>query len=115
MGYESGGLIRRKRKKLGLTLEEVATQLNVSKSTVSKWERGFVVNLKRDKLVALSKLLNISPLEIIEGEYIEGHQISTNEFINQLSYLLCVTNGLTEQEKNLILEYVKLICKTKGE
>ena len=93
METESGGLIRRKRKKLGLTLEEVASQLNVSKSTVSKWERGFIVNLKRDKLIALSQLLNISPLEIIEGEFIEGQQISINEFLNQLNYLLFVTDG----------------------
>lgn len=112
---ESGGLIRRRRKKLGLTLEEVATQLNVSKSTVSKWERGFIVNLKRDKVIALSQLLNICPLELIEGELVEGQQININEFLNQLSYLLFLTNDLTEQEKNMILEYVKLICKTKGE
>lgn len=115
METESGGLIRRKRKKLGLTLEEVASQLNVSKSTVSKWERGFIVNLKRDKLIALSQLLNISPLEIIEGEFIEGQQISINEFLNQLNYLLFVTDGLTEQQKSMILEYVQLICKSKGE
>lgn len=115
METESGGLIRRKRKKLGLTLEEVASQLNVSKSTVSKWERGFIVNLKRDKLIALSQLLNISPLEIIEGEFIEGQQISINEFLNQLNYLLFVTDGLAEQQKSMILEYVQLICKSKGE
>ncbi len=112
---ESGGLIRRRRKKLGLTLEEVANKLNVSKSTVSKWERGFIVNLKRDKVIALSQLLNISPLELIEGERVEGQQININEFLNQLSYLLFLTNDLAEQEKNMILEYVKLICKIKGE
>lgn len=111
----SGNLIRRHRKKLGLTLEEVANELKVSKSTVSKWERGFIVNLKRDKLIALSHLLNISPLEIIDGEIIDGHQLTSNEFINQLNDLLFITTDLTEQEKNMILEYVKLICKTKGE
>lgn len=111
----SGSLIRRKRKKLGLTLEAVANELNVSKSTVSKWERGFIINLKRDKLVALSRLLNISPIEIIDREMIKEQKINVHEFIKQLSYLLCMTHDLTEQEKNMILEYVKLICKTKGE
>jgi len=115
MNATNGGLIRRKRKKLGLTLEEVANELNVSKSTVSKWERGFIVNLKRDKLIALSRLLNISPLEIIEGQIVNDKKINLDEFINQLSYLLFITADLTEQEKNMILEYVKLICKTKGE
>lgn len=115
MGYESGGLIRRKRKKLGLTLEDVANALNVSKSTVSKWERGFIVNLKRDKVIALSHLLNISPLELIEGEFAKSKQISIHEFLEQVSYLLFITNDLTEQEKSMILEYVQLICKTKGE
>lgn len=111
----SGSLIRRKRKKLGLTLEAVANELNVSKSTVSKWERGFIINLKRDKLVALSRLLNISPIEIIEGEIMDEQKINIDEFFNQLNYLLFITSGLTEQEKNMILEYVKLICKTKGD
>lgn len=115
METKSGGLIRRRRKKLGLTLEEVASQLNVSKSTVSKWERGFIVNLKRDKVIALSKLLNISPVELIDGEFVKNQQINIDEFLNQLSYLLFITNDLTEQEKNMILEYVNLICKTKGE
>lgn len=107
----SGSLIRRRRKKLGLTLEDVANELKVSKSTVSKWERGFIVNLKRDKLIALSQLLNISPLEIIDGHIIDGQQINTDEFINRLNTLLFVTTDLTEKEKYMILEYVKFICK----
>ena len=110
----SGGLIRRKRKKLGLTLEDVANALNVSKSTVSKWERGFIVNLKRDKLIALSRLLNISPVEIIDGEIVKGQHINIDEFFNRLNDLLSITD-LSEQEKSMILEYVQLICKTKGE
>lgn len=111
----SGGLIRRKRKKLGLTLEDVANQLNVSKSTVSKWERGFIVNLKRENLIALSNLLNVSPLEIFDGEFVDNHEISINDFISHLCKLLSVTKGLSEQEKNMILDYVQLILKTKGE
>lgn len=107
----SGSLIRRRRKKLGLTLEEVANELKVSKSTVSKWERGFIVNLKRDKLIALSQLLNVSPLEIIDGEIIDGHQITSDEFISHLKDLLFITTDLTEKEKYMILEYVEFICK----
>jgi len=70
--------------------------------------------LKRDKLIALSRLLNISPVEIIGGEIVKDQHISKDEFFNRLSSLLSLTD-LSEQEKSMILEYVQLICKAKGE
>ena len=35
------------------------------KSTVRKWETGMIENMGRDKIVALSKILDVSPLEIL--------------------------------------------------
>ena len=45
-----GELINKKRTKLGLTLEEVGNAVGVSKSTVKKWEDGFISNMRRDKI-----------------------------------------------------------------
>lgn len=41
---EIGNLIYNRRKELGLTLEEVGKAVGVSKSTVKKWENGFISN-----------------------------------------------------------------------
>lgn len=54
-----------RRKELGLTLEEVGNIVGVSKSTVKKWESGYIENMKRDKIALLSKALQVSPLYIM--------------------------------------------------
>ena len=56
-----GELIERRRKELGLTLEEVGKAVGVGKSTVRKWETGYISNMGRDKIAALAKILQIEP------------------------------------------------------
>ncbi len=54
-----------RRKKLGLTLEAIANAVGVSKSTVKKWENGYIKNMKRDKILLLADILRVSPLDIL--------------------------------------------------
>ena len=63
-----GKIINQRRLMLGLTLEEVGNAVGVSKSTVKKWEDGFISNMKRDKIAELAKILKISPVALITGE-----------------------------------------------
>lgn len=58
-------ILKTKRLEKNMTLEEVGNLVGVGKSTVRKWENGMIENMGRDKIVALSKALNISPLEIL--------------------------------------------------
>lgn len=58
-------LLRNRRKELGLTMKEVATAVGVSEATVSRWESGNIANMGRDKINALSKVLNLSPINIM--------------------------------------------------
>lgn len=57
--------LKDRRIELGLTMDEVANIVGVSKSTVSKWESGHIENMKRDKISLLAKALNVSPLYIM--------------------------------------------------
>ncbi len=57
--------IYKRRKELNLTLEEIARVIGVSKSTVKKWEAGYIKNMRRDKIVKLATALNVSPIEIL--------------------------------------------------
>ncbi len=57
--------IYKRRKELDLTLEEVAAWVGVGKSTVKKWESGYIKNMRRDKIIKLSEILKVSPLEIL--------------------------------------------------
>lgn len=58
-------LLRNRRKELGLTMKEVALAVGVSEGTVSRWESGNIANMGRDKINALSKVLNLSPINIM--------------------------------------------------
>lgn len=58
-------LIANRRKELGLTLEEVADKVGVSKSTVKKWESGYIKNMRRDNMALLADALHISPLDLL--------------------------------------------------
>lgn len=60
-----GEKIKIQRNKLGLTLEQVGDYVGVSKSTVRKWETGYIANMKRDKISLLAKVLQMSPSEFI--------------------------------------------------
>lgn len=60
-----GDKLRARRLELGLTLEEVGNFIGVSKSTVKKWETGFIENMKRDKIALLAKVLRVSPLWVM--------------------------------------------------
>lgn len=59
-------IIRNRRLELGLTMKEVAEAVGVSEGTVSRWEAGNISNMKRNRIAALAKVLNISP-SIIMG------------------------------------------------
>lgn len=63
-----GNIISERRKELGLTLEEIGTACGVSKSTVKKWESGYISNMKRDKIAQLAKVLNIPPTRLIDSD-----------------------------------------------
>lgn len=60
-----GNLILKRRKELGLTLEEVGNAVGVGKSTVKKWETGLISNMRRDKIALLAKVLQIDPTNLI--------------------------------------------------
>lgn len=59
-------IIKEKRLEHGLTMKELAQKVGVSEGTVSRWESGEIANMRRGAMVALSKVLGISP-EVLMG------------------------------------------------
>ena len=62
---EIANKIKTRRQELGLTLEDVARAVGVGRSTVQRWESGLIKNMGRDKIAALAKILQISPVELV--------------------------------------------------
>ena len=67
------------REQIGLTMQELADAVGVSKSTVSKWEKGSIKNMRRDKIEKLAIALKIKPSLIIGMDSSKDDTISTPE------------------------------------
>ena len=90
-----------RRKQLNLTLEDVATHVGVSKSTVKKWETGFIKNMRRDKLALLAEVLQIPPTTLLNDECSEKN--STIPFLLETN-----ETNLTGDEKIFLEKFRKL-------
>ena len=52
-----------------MTLLDIANACGVSEATVSRWESGDIVNMKRSRIAQLAKVLNVSPSLLIHDDY----------------------------------------------
>lgn len=115
MDNDIGKLLRKKRKEKKLTLEKVAEYVGVGTSTVAKWERGAIKNMKRDKVNAIASILGIDPLTIVLGVNSSGdiEEITPLEFKTEVINLLNQTTNLSEQEKQMLITNIEFICGEK--
>lgn len=60
----------------GLTLEELGNMVGVGKSTVRKWENGIIANMKRDKILEVSRALDTSPAYLMGWDEDEHSNIN---------------------------------------
>ncbi len=77
MKYEIGNRIRKYRKEIGLTQEQLAEAIGVTKSRVSNWEQG-INRPDADILAELCKALNVSP-SILLDVYLTDDELNEQE------------------------------------
>ena len=73
------------RNEFNLTQEELSQKISVSRSAISKWERGINVP-PPEVLLELSKIYNVSVNEILNGERDSNNNIKTE---NKNTTILC--------------------------
>ena len=59
--YEIGQRIKARRQELDLTLDDVARQIGLAKSTIQRYENGKIEKLKLPVIEAISNVLGVSP------------------------------------------------------
>lgn len=59
---------KNRRRELGLTMLDVAKKVGVSEATISRWESGYIANMRRDKIALLAKALEVTPSFIMDDE-----------------------------------------------
>lgn len=109
-----GQLIRMKRKAKGMTQEQLGKAIGVSKMTISKYERNIIDNMGREKVMSLSRLLDIPVtdfLDSIDENNMNFEKISPQDFYNEVHMLLSKTDNLTDQQKKHILNTLEFVCE----
>lgn len=101
--------LKSRRLELELTLEEVANQVGVTKSTVRKWETGSIENMKRDKIALLAKALNVSPL------YIMGIDETNSNGTIQIPLIGTIAAGSPIFADENIQDYYNIDSKVKAD
>lgn len=92
---EVNEIIKKRRKELGLTLKQVAEQLGVSESLISRYESKDVKNMGIDKLVPLAKILKCEPAYLMGwiDEKIEDKKLCDIELPNGNRFEFKENNG----------------------
>lgn len=99
-----GTLIRTRRKDLKLTLQQVGDAVGVAKSTVKKWETGYIKEMRRDKIALLANVLQISPADLIDvPEDIKS--IADNDDKLYLS--------LSQEDKDIVVQMIKALSSKR--
>lgn len=106
MGIGLGDNIRRKRKQLGLTQEDLAELSNLSVNFISKIERTSNQNISLQKLDAIAKSSNISSVDLIKPT--EQINKNANLMDDQNNYFF---NKLTVELKKFPKEQSEEISK----
>lgn len=96
------------RKQKGLSQEELANRLNVSRQTVSKWEVGDSTP-DMEKLIAISDLFEISLDELVMDKAPKhiGKNISKSENVSELKEKVLTDNN--KQKAKRVLKIVAII------
>lgn len=99
-----GDRIKNRRIELGLTLEELGKRVGVGKSTVRKWETGYIANMRRDKIAKLADALDVSPLYIMGIENPEENEpAEEGKLTEKQSELLDLISSLSDSEISVLL------------
>lgn len=110
-----GEKISSRRKELGLTLEDIGNFVGVGKSTVKKWESGYIANMRRDKIAALSKILQMNPAEFINSNTEEDLHYSNSNIIAPPSNILEIfENNFGKSTLEVIKLFLKLDTLDQG-
>lgn len=91
--------IRELRLAHGLTMEELGEKVGVSKSTIAKWENGYVQQMKYDMIVTLAKVFDVSPM------YISGYDMDKKPHEEEFTELY---TQLSDDQKALVDNMIKV-------
>ena len=120
-----GEKIKALRQQRGMTLEEFGNLVGVGKSTVRKWENGMIANMRRDKIAAVAKALNVTPGYLMgwdEEPNLPPKVSRITRYPKQIEVAerICqdgaeVIFDAYDLEPDKLTDYARMICLTSGD
>lgn len=100
-----GMRIKSAREQRDMTLDDVAKRCNTTKQTIFKYENEIVTNIPYDKIVLLSKALDVSPSYLFGWE--DNVSPSEPKLTEGEKVLLNLFNRVPEDKKQLVLQMIR--------
>jgi Predicted transcriptional regulators len=97
--------IKARRTDLGLTLQEVADALHVSKSTILRYESKDILNMGIDKVEPLAKILKTTPAYILGWEELNVPE-NKSELIDEVNDLFV---KLAPEKQEQVLSFLRFL------
>ena len=94
------------REQKNMTLEEVAKLCETTKQTIFKYENEIVTNIPYDKIVLLSKALDVSPSYLFGWEE-KKNSPSEPSLTEGEKMLLDLFNRVPEDKQQLVLQMIR--------
>ncbi|MGS0765914.1 LexA family protein [Syntrophomonas curvata] len=100
-------IIKTQRGKLKLTYEEIGNYVGVGKSTVKKWESGYIANMRRDKIQKLAEVLQVTPGYLMGWES-NVVPVPLSEKTAHIPVLGSIPAGVAIEAVEDIIEYIDI-------
>lgn len=121
---KTGLAIAKRREEIGMTQDELAKIVGVSKASISRWESGDITNMRRDRIQKLANALNVSPLSLLEEEtkgltdsfsQQSNAQLLPSEYIRMIPCFESASAGFGTDAQNRIIELIPLYIVNEQE
>jgi repressor LexA len=121
---KTGLAIAKRREEIGMTQDELAKIVGVSKASISRWESGDITNMRRDRIQKLANALNVSPLSLLEEEtkgltdsfsQQSNAQLLPSEYIRMIPCFESASAGFGTDAQNRIIELIPIYIVNEQE
>lgn len=110
----TGELIKKRRKELGMSVEDLAKKTGKHIATVYRWERGDIDDWPVDTLIAIAAALNIAPSGLLgnmkEGDIItidNSDALRRDYLFKKYGTLMSDLDGMSEEDQKQVEQFIK--------
>lgn len=112
-----GERIETRRKQLGLTLDDIAREIGVAKSTIQRYERGTIETIKLPVIEAIANIMSVNPAWLCgKTDDMEPEKISNNNGTHKRklhSVARLESADITPDMDQHIADYIDLLLREK--